>query len=183
MPGGGPQGTRLGLFLFLILINAACSGILEKHIGEKITEKMNKRKPLTNIHLKYIDDLSLAQAINLKECLINNPDPNPPRPLSYHNHTNHLLPTDSYQLQDQLHQLVRYSEENQMVISENKCKVMIFNTGRKYDATPKLTLSGSGNNYLEVVETFQLLGVVIRSDLRWNDNTDYLCQKGCKRLG
>ena len=114
MPGGGPQGTRLGLFLFLILINAACSGILEKHIGEKITEKMNKRKPLTNIHLKYIDDLSLAQAINLKECLINNPDPNPPRPLSYHDCTNHLLPADSYQLQDQLHQLVRYREDNQI---------------------------------------------------------------------
>ena len=137
---------------------------------------------MTNIHLKYVDDLSLTQAINLKECLINNPDPNPPRPLTYHDRTNHLLPADSYQLQDQLHQLVRYSEDNQMVISENKCKVMIFNTGRKYDATPKLTLSGSGNNYLEVVETFQLLGVVIRSDLRWNDNTDYLCQKGYKRL-
>ena len=65
MPGGGPQGTRLGLFLFIILINAACSGLLEKHVGKKITQKMSKRKPLKNIHLKFIDDLSVAQAINL----------------------------------------------------------------------------------------------------------------------
>ena len=70
MPGGGPQGTRLGLFLFLILINAACSGMLEKHIRTGIIQKMSKRKPIENIHLNYIDDLSMAQAINLKECLI-----------------------------------------------------------------------------------------------------------------
>ena len=124
----------------------------------------------------------MAQAINLKECLITNPDPNPPRPLSYHDRTNHVLPAQSYQLQEQLRQLVKYSQDNQMVISENKCKVMIFNTARKYDATPQLTLSGPGGNSLEVVETFKLLGVIIRSDLRWCDNTDYLCKKGYSKL-
>ena len=35
LPGGGPQGTRLGLFLFLILINAAGYGTLEKQMGGK----------------------------------------------------------------------------------------------------------------------------------------------------
>ena len=69
-----------------------------------------------------------------------------------------------------------------MVISENKCKVMIFNTARRYDATPQLTLSGPGGDCLEVVETFKLLGVIIRSDLRWCDNTEYLCKKGYSRL-
>ena len=42
LPGGGPQGTRLGLFLFLILINAAGFGILQKHTGEHITKPLNK---------------------------------------------------------------------------------------------------------------------------------------------
>ena len=69
-----------------------------------------------------------------------------------------------------------------MRINDKKCKVMIFNTGRKYDGMPKLTLSGQGDNYLEVVETFKLLGVQIRSDLKWSDNTDYICQKGYSRL-
>ena len=36
LPGGGPQGTRLGLFLFLILINAAGYLNLEINIGGKI---------------------------------------------------------------------------------------------------------------------------------------------------
>ena len=38
-----------------------------------------------------------------------------------------------------------------------------------------------GGNYLEVVEKFKLLGVIIRSDLKWSD-TDYICQKGYSRL-
>ena len=59
---------------------------------------------------------------------------------------------------------------------------MIFNTARKYDATPQLTLSGPGVNSLEVVETFKLLGVINRSDLRWCDNTDYLFKKGYSKL-
>ena len=182
LPGGGPQGTRLGLFLFLILINAAGYSQLEKHMGKVITGKLNKRSPVPHIHMKYVDDLSLAQSLNLKECLITNPDPNPPRPLAYHDRTNHLLPTDSCQLQEQINQLVQYSDINQMKVNENKCKVMIFNTGRKYDVMPKLTLSGQGENYLEVVEKFKLLGVMIRSDMKWYDNTDYVCEKGYSRL-
>ena len=161
MPGGGPQGTRLGLFLFLILINAAGYGKLEKHMGEHVTTKMNKRTPLTNAHMKYVDDLSLVQSLNLRECLVPNPDPNPARPLAYHDRTHHLLPTDACQLQEEINRLVTYSENNQMRINADKCKVMIFNTGRKYDGMPKLTLSGEGGDYLEVVETFKLLGFII----------------------
>ena len=33
LPGGSPQGTRLGLFLFLILINAAGFNQVEKNIA------------------------------------------------------------------------------------------------------------------------------------------------------
>ena len=38
LPGGGPQGTIFGLFIFLILINSAGYQNLEKNIGHKITE-------------------------------------------------------------------------------------------------------------------------------------------------
>ena len=55
-PGGNPQGTRLGLFLFWILINPAGYTNLEKNAGVQITQNMNKRKALKGIHLKFIDD-------------------------------------------------------------------------------------------------------------------------------
>ena len=69
-----------------------------------------------------------------------------------------------------------------MTINRNKCKVMMFNPHRTYAGMPKLTLSGIGEGYIEVVEKFKLLGVKIRSDLKWWDNTDFICEKGYKRL-
>ena len=45
---------------------------------------------------------------------------------------------------------------------------------------PKLTLNGK--TYLEVVEKFKLLGIHIRSDMKWYDNTDNICKKGYQRL-
>ena len=180
LPGGGPQGTKLGLLLFLILINAVGYPNLEENLGGKVTEKLGKRVPLRNIHMKYVDDLSLAQAINLKECLI--PNPNPTHPQAYHDRTNHTLPAYTYNLQSDLNDLAHYSESHEMVINTKKCKVMMFNTAKKYDGMPKLTLPDMGHENLKVLETFKLLGVMIRSDLKWHDNTKYICQRGFERL-
>ena len=182
LPGGSPQGTRLGLLLFLILINAVGYENLEKNMGGKITENLKKRTPVPYSHMKYVDDLSLLQSLNLKEILLPNPVCDPARPLAYHDRTNHVLPTESLTLQDQLHKLDNYCQENEMKINIKKCKVMIFNPHRNYAGMPKLTLPGMGGEHLDVVENFKLLGVHIRSDLKWWNNTNYICQKGYTRL-
>ena len=87
LPGGTPQGTRLGMFLFLVLINYA--GIpedqLSLNIGDEITNR--KRNTMKPTHMKFIDYLSLATAINLKETLV--VDPDLPHPLAYHQRTSH----------------------------------------------------------------------------------------------
>ena len=44
------------------------------------------------IHLKYVDDLTLAEAINLPEQLVSVPVSQRPQPDSYHPRTGHTLP-------------------------------------------------------------------------------------------
>ena len=171
LPGGGPQGTLLGMFLFLILINAAGFKELNKNTGEIITKQWNKRKSMKRIHLKYIDDMTAAVSINLKKTLVPHPDPNPPKPLNYHARTGHIFPQqEDGELQSMMSDLKVYADEHEMVINKKKTKVIMFNQARDYDFPPEISVDTDEN--LEVVEELKLLGVLISSDLSWSANTD-----------
>ena len=104
----------------------------------------------------------------------------PPRPLAYHDRTLHVLPTELTPLQEELNRMKQYCVDNKMTINSTKTKVVLFNTARKYDFQPQLTLDGINN--LEVVEEFRLLGINFQSNLSWQSNTDIMCNKGYARI-
>ena len=52
LPGGGPQGTLLGFFLFLVLVNDSGFMGQTNSKGELITAR-KKIKELNTIHLKF----------------------------------------------------------------------------------------------------------------------------------
>ena len=82
-------------------------------------------------------------------------------------------------MQKQLEDINEYAANNEMKVNQNKSKVMLFNTARKHDFTPALTID---NNKLEVIEEIKLLGVKISNDLKWNLNTKYITTKAYSRL-
>ena len=55
---------------------------------------------------------------------------------------------------------------------------MLFNPCRSIDFLPEIKLDGS---QLDLVEEMKLLGVVIRSDLKWKDNTEFYCEKSLQK--
>ena len=166
------QCTLLGMLLFLVLINAAGFRENLKNIGKYVTKPFNTRKPMLRIHMKYVDNMTAAEAINLKKQLIANPNTNPVRPLQYHDRTEHILPEGQSQVQDLLDQLVNYCKEHQMKLNSQKTKVILFNNARNYDFMPRCSIGE--DEALEVVEEIRLLGVMVTSDLKWNAHCDYI---------
>ena len=103
------------MFLFLVLINFA--GIptdqLSLNIGDQITNK--KRTRMKQTQMNYIDDSSLAIAINLKENLVINPYLQ--RPLAYHERTGHTLPQEKNIMQQQFNDLASHAKTHKMTIN------------------------------------------------------------------
>ena len=173
VPGGGPQGTLLALLLFLVLINDLGFEGQVNNAGDIITSKRNM-KIANQIHLKYVDDMTLAEAVDLPKQLVSVPASQRPQPDNYHARTGHSLPMTSSKVFQQLVKTKEYAEQNSMKINYKKTKVMIFNPCTKTDFMPELILD---DHELEVVDEIRLLGVIIRSDLKWIANTANIVSK------
>ena len=111
LPGGGPQGTLLALLLFIVLINDLGFEGQVNNAGEIATSQRNLREA-NKIHLKYVDDFSLAEAIKMTDQL--EPAPDRQLPDNYHSRTGHFLPPQNSEVFKQLQKTQSYAEENEI---------------------------------------------------------------------
>ena len=65
----------------------------------------------------------------------------------------------------------QYASNNGIKLNPKKTKLMLFNPAKKMDFMPSFPVDGKEIN---LVEKTTLLGLVIRSDLSWSSNTEYV---------
>ena len=179
MPGATGAGTILGLNLFLILFNGAGPASNNVSIGKQVTQPMNRRKPIDKTKVKWIDDVTICTALDLKTCL--EPEDRPvPRPVPYHGRTGHRLPRGLNKMQDELDILRRYTDSHLMAINKTKTKSMLCSTRTKWDFLPELCVDQGEN--IEIVEQMKIVGYIMRSDMKTSSNTAYITSKAYKRM-
>ena len=181
MPGGGPQGTVLGMFLFLILINKAGFEEQNLKLGEKLTTAAGRRDEISKMHAKYVDDMTAAQTVQMKTDLEKDENRFWPKPAMKRERFEQTLPAEKNEIQDQLDELCAYAETNQMKLNCEKTKVMLFNAAKHNDFMPEIKVKDENQN-IAVVEEFKLLGIMITSDLKWDANTNSITKKAYQRL-
>ena len=179
LPGGGPQATNLGLYLFLILINAA--GFEESEICTRLGEKVTnpRRYPIRKAQQKYIDNMTQSISMNLKKNTEIDENPMPELPRHFHERTGHTLKAENNDLQDLLDELKTYAVEKKMKINETKTKIIIFNQATSIDILPRVNMTPEKT---QVVEELKLFGIIIRSDMKWSSNTRNLTNKCYRRM-
>ena len=160
LPGGGPQGATMGLIEYMSNSNSN-------------TDHISK-----DMKFKFVDDLSALELLNL--ILIG---------LASYNFHHHVasdigidqlfLPTENIKSQESLNRIQAWTDANKMKLNEKKSKVMVFNFTNDYQFATRLCI---GDNLLETVESTKLLGTIIQSDLKWQENTDMLVKKGYQRM-
>ena len=69
----------------MVQINEAGYEEINREVGKSITKAINRRKEIDTSHWKYINELTIAEAIDLKSFLAK--DDQLPKPLVYHNRT------------------------------------------------------------------------------------------------
>ena len=101
---------------------------------------------------KYVDDTTLSETVIVNEESV---------------------------LQCTLYGINLWCEENDMVLNIRKCKEILICFWKKKPNFQQLTV----NNYpVEHVNSAKLLGVMLSSDLKWNEQCAYIVKKSSRRL-
>ena len=89
-----------------------------------------------------------------------------------------ILPRNGISLLN--HAIHQFSTEYHMKLNPKKCKEMIIKFMHNFNFSLRPIVIG--NNIVERVNTYKLLGVIISDDLKWTHHIEYISKKASKRL-
>ena len=197
MPGGMPQGTLLGVILYILYINPVgfpaeatikISDVL--HDYWKVLDEIPELPPNVNIlpstvqSIKFMDDATLQETINLKNELATNRDRSGPLPLweiGIKQLNGKVLPKENSLLQAQIDTIKELSDSREMSLNTDKTCLFIVNFTHKHQFRPLLKIPGCESLIDRVLET-KLLGYWFSSDMKTHRHVEHIVAISYKRL-
>ena len=92
---------------------------------------------------------------------------------------NQYIPAQNLESQKWLDTINEWTKNQQMLINGKMTKCLIFNFTQNYQFTTRLMLN---DEIVEVLDRTRLLGTIITSDLKWDDNTANIVKKANARM-
>ena len=160
LPGGGPQGTSVGLWSFLSQTNDNPEDTVDDNI------------------YKFVDDKSVLEIINLLSIGIASHNPKVTVPSNIMK-SNLFIPPENLKTQEHLKRISEWTNRKQMKLNCKKTKNIVFNFSKNNQFSTDLKLDGE---VIETVRETKLLGTHLTSDLSWNKNTESIVKESNKRM-
>ena len=158
LPGGGAQGTLLGVLQYLIQSNDNANCVNE------------------SMRYKFVDDLTILELVLLSQWL------------SEYNFKQHVasdigieenfISPENLSTQLYLNDISKWTQENKMQLNENKSNYMVF-TRSNTEVSTRLAMNGQ---IIDRIEETKLLGVWLSTYLDWTRNTKEICRKSYARM-
>ena len=194
IPGSAPQGTLLGVVIYLLYINPiGFPGEATLDIHEALTsywcqydipnyiqpqnEPMQSPKILNAT--KFMDDATCQEVVDIKSSLCSNIDRSGPLP--FHESSGKVLPGENSLLQDEYVKIKTISDQREMILNAKKTVLFVVNFTKIHQFKPLLKIPGE-NKYLEVVQETKLLGYWLTSDMKPHTHICYIIAIANKRI-
>ena len=158
LPGGGPQGTLLGLIEYFVQSNDNADCVDPEY------------------RFKFVDDLTVLELVMLSSLL------------TEYNFKQHVasdigidelyVPAASLQTQKNLDSISQWTADNLMQLNREKSNYMVFSRSETEFAT-RLTID---SNTIDRFEEVKIVGVWHTTWLDWDKNTREMCRKAYARI-
>ena len=197
MPGGMPQGTLLGVILYILYINPVgfpaevtikISDVLHNYwnILDSIPDIPNNNDALHPFlqSVKFMDDATIQERINLLTQLDSKLDRSGPLPfweLGKHQYDPKVLPASNSLLQDQIVTIKTISDQREMSLNSDKTCLFIVNFSHHHQFRPLLQIPGCNLPIERVLQT-KLLGYWFTHDMKTYRHVEHLLGICYKRI-
>ena len=192
LAGGCPQGTLIGVILYILYINPiGYPGEITLQISEilhnyweyldtvpNLVATQNSLPPTLNSS-KYMDDATLQEAVDLTTSLATKLDRSGPLP--WWESSGKLLPNQNTMLQSEINTIKQISDSREMVLNPDKTKLMIINFTHNHQFQSLLTIPGSSATIELCFET-KLLGYWLTIDMKPSKHVEHILKIGYGRL-